>query len=386
MDNAGFAWAALRYILLSAMILVTGGTGFVGQEVVKKLLSLGYKVRLLVRNPRRARQFADHPQVEVVQGDLLRPETLSSVMTDVQAVIHLVGILVETPTTSYRQAHVEATRNLLAFAHAAGVTRWLQMSAAGTRPYASSQYHLTKWQAEELVRQSEFDWTILRPSLIYGYDERDRLLNMLRRMLSWPFDFMLLYSFPLLDGGRPLIQPVSVREVAHCFAHGLSKNESIGRIFELVGPVPLSWREMVGKVATALGKSVVYEEIPLMLILRKMLWISVLLIPIMIVAGLIMGELSLAKAEIGAALWAVLLIVAYRWRQLILFNVPGEPLRIITEGLDSFLPQGLRFGGLLKMAGEDNIGDSRPAAEIFDYEPESFDRGLRQILGNEKIL
>ena len=363
------------------MILVTGGTGFVGHEVVGELLALGHRVRLLVRDPKRAQWYAGHPRVELIQGDVLRPETLAAAMVGVQAVIHLVGIIVETPRISYEQAHVEATRNLLAAAKAAGVTRWLQMSAAGTRSHASSEYHLTKWKSEELVRQSGFDWTIFRPSLIYGYDEKDRLFNLLRTMLSWPTGFLLLHSFPLLDGGRPLIQPVSVREVARCFAHGLSKPESIGKTYDLVGPVPISWREMVSKIATTLGLRAVYEEIPLLLLLRNLLWLSIIFVPCLVVAAMAMDKLSLLGAEIIAGLWAVLAVMANRWTDVILFNVPGEPIRMVSEGFDVFAPQGLRFSGLLKMSAEDNVGDPRPAADDFAYQPESFEQGLARVYG-----
>jgi NADH dehydrogenase len=368
------------------MILVTGGTGFVGQEVVLALLKLGYKVRLLVRDPHRARRFANNPQIELVQGDVLRPETLPAALRDVQAVIHLVGIIVETRQVTYQQAHFEATRNLLLAARAAGVSRWIQMSAAGTRPYASSQYHLTKWRAEELVRQSGLDWTILRPSLIYGYDERDRLLNMIRRVLSNPVDLLLLNSFPLLDGGRPLVQPISVREVAHCFAHGLSKEPSVGRTFELVGPVPLSWREMVFKIATALGKKAIYEEIPLLLILRKWLWLTLVLIPPIVVIGFLIDRVTWLGAEFAAACWVIPVVLAMRWRETIIFNVPSEPLQIIVSGLDTWAPQGFRFGEPLKMAAEDNIGDPLPAAQVFDYQPESFDDGVAKLLGHKTVV
>jgi uncharacterized protein YbjT (DUF2867 family) len=105
------------------MILVTGGTGFVGQEVVVELLRLGYRVRLLVRDPARAGRFAHDPRVQLAQGDLLKPETLSPAMEGLHAVIHLVGIISETSRMTYEQAHVEATRNLLSAAKKAGVTR-----------------------------------------------------------------------------------------------------------------------------------------------------------------------------------------------------------------------------------------------------------------------
>jgi NADH dehydrogenase len=300
-------------------------------------------------------------------------------MAGVKAVIHLIGIITETSPVTYEQAHAEATRNLLAAARQAGVTRWIQMSAVGTRPHARSRYHLTKWEAEELVRQSGLDWTIFRPSLIYGYDERDRLLNLLRRVLSWPFDFLQLYSFPLLNGGESLIQPVSVREVARCFALAPSKEASIGRTFDLVGPVPLSWREMVFKIMAALGKRGFYEEIPLFLVLRKLLWWATLLLPCALIAGLALGKLSPTEIEVGAGFWVTLFVTAWQWRPVIVYSVPGEALILASEVLNGFAPRELQGSEALKMAVEDNAGDPGPAAETFGYLPETFEQGLAKI-------
>jgi uncharacterized protein YbjT (DUF2867 family) len=363
------------------MILVTGGTGFVGQEVVVELLRLGYRVRLLVRDPARAGRFAHDPRVQLAQGDLLKPETLSPAMEGLHAVIHLVGIISETSRMTYEQAHVEATRNLLSAAKKAGVTRWVQMSAAGTRPHAASRYHLTKWQAEELVRQSGLDWTIFRPSLIYGYDERDRLLNLLRKALSAPFEWIQLYSLPLLNGGEPLIQPVSVREVARCFALAPAKEASIERTFDLVGPVAFSWRRMVFQIMGALGKKGIYEDVPLLLILRALLWLGVILFPFLLLMFWWKAGLPLTGVEMGAGLWGILVLIAFRWRTTIIFRVPGDPLLLASEPLNEFAPRELRVSELLKMAVEDNIGDPRPAAEVFGYTPEAFDQALARIYG-----
>ena len=358
------------------MILVTGGTGFVGQEVVRELIALGHRVRLLVRDPRRAARFAAHPQVELVLGDALKPETLPTAMANVQAVVHLIGIIVETSHVTFEQAHTESTRNLLAAAKEARVTRWIQMSAAGTRPDARSRYHLSKWAAEDLVRQSGLDWTIFRPSLIYGYDDRDRILNTLRLVLSPPLDFIQLYTVPVLNGGRAHIQPVSVREVAHCFAYAVAKNASVGRTFDLVGPVSFTWREMISLVAAALGKKAIYEEIPLLIFLRILLWLLVALVPILIVVGLKAHQLALSIAEIAAFLWCILIILTAGWRQLILFSIPSGLIWGVNRLWDRLVPRAWRFQEQLYMAEEDNVGDPLPAMQTFDYVPESLECGV----------
>ena len=364
------------------MILVSGGTGFVGREVVRELVALGNPVRVLARDPEKARNALGPTgnRVELVRGDALKPETLPAALVGVQAVIHLIGIIAETSHATYEQGHVEATRNLLAAAKEAGVTRWIQMSAIGTRPHASSRYHRTKWQAEELVRQSGLDWTIFRPSLVYGYDEHDRLLNLLRLVLSFPFDALQLYSLPLIDGGRPSIQPVSVREVAHCFARSPAKEVAIGQTYDLVGPVAFMWREMIFKILAALGKEGIYEEIPLLLIVRKLCVWAVLLLPILIIVGLVTKVIHAPFAELAAGLWVGLIVFTAHRRRTIIYNVPGAMLISAAEVLNEIAPRALRPSEVLKMSVEDNVGDPGPAARDFDYVPETFEQGLAKII------
>jgi uncharacterized protein YbjT (DUF2867 family) len=366
------------------MILVTGGTGFVGQEVVAELLRLGQRVRLLVRNPEKAARLPFAQQVEFAKGDVLQPESLPAAMAGVKAVIHLVGFIIETPRISYEQGHFEATRNGLAAAKEAGVTRWVQMSAAGTRPNARSRYHQTKWRAEELVRQSGLDWTIFRPSLIYGYDERDRLLNLFRRILSPPLDVLTLYSIGLINGGEPLVQPVSVKEVARCFAAAPGTPDSVGRTFDLVGPEPMHWREMLTKINLGLGQKTVCQKFPLLLVLRATAALAFFFFIT------VMGLISLPADH---ELWifpivAVILIgtllssfspSAFRPATLI-FSLPGEFLIRASEALNHLAPQGLRPSEALKMAVEDNTGDPRPAETVFNYKAETFEEGVRRIV------
>jgi len=357
------------------MILVTGGTGFVGQEVVRELLALRYRVRLVARHPGPTTPFANHPGVEIIKGDVLQPETLPAAMKGVQAVIHLIGIIAETSQVTFEQAHVEATRNVLAAAQKAGVTRWIQMSAAGTRARAHSRYHLSKWQAEELVRQSGLDWTIFRPSLIYGYDERDRLLNLFRLVLSGPLPFI-----PLLDGGRVLVQPVSVCEVARCLARAPAKVASLGQTYELVGPVAFSWRELVSRMAGALGRDIADEGGLGLVLGRIFLRLAVVVSFIAVIASLVWGTMGLGEAELIAAVGMALMMMASRWRQVIIFSLPSGPFLVLGQILERFAPRSLQFNEQFKMALEDNVGDPGPAARTFGYVPEKFEEGVSRLL------
>ena len=149
------------------MILVTGGMGFVGSHLIRQMRKQGLHVRALVRNPEKAKELKEL-KVELIPGDIADRDALDDAAAGVERVIHLVGIIQEAHGATFQGVHVEGTRNLIAAAKKAGVRHFLYQSALGTRPAAKSEYHRTKWQAEELVRASGIPFTILRPSLIYG--------------------------------------------------------------------------------------------------------------------------------------------------------------------------------------------------------------------------
>lgn len=240
-------------------IFVTGATGFVGREVAGKLSEAGHSLRLLVRNrtTRRARELADRTGAELVEGDILEPETLSRAVGDAEAVVHLVGIISEVGDQTFQRVHVQGTENVVATAVRAGdqIKRLIHMSALGSRPNAVSRYHQTKWAAEQSVVRSGLDFTVFRPSIIYGKD--DAFVNLFARMAR--FSPVL----PLIGGGNNRLQPISVEAVAACFAQSVDAPRASKQIYNLVGPDPLTFRTILEEILKVTGRRRLMVPLPI---------------------------------------------------------------------------------------------------------------------------
>ncbi len=224
-------------------IFIAGGTGFVGDHLIKILLNSGHSVRTLVHS-----RSAKRGEVEQVAGDITRLETFERSLSGCDAAINLVGIIREFPYRgiTFERLHVQATTNLMVAAACNGISRYLQMSALGSRPAAVSGYHQTKWQAEELVRGSGLKWTIFRPSLIFG--PHDAFINMLAAQLR------LAPIMPVIGSGSYRLQPIHADDVARCFALALEMPGTIGQTYELCGNDRLSYEELLDMIAAALGR------------------------------------------------------------------------------------------------------------------------------------
>jgi uncharacterized protein YbjT (DUF2867 family) len=228
-------------------IFVTGGTGFVGRSVVRTLLQHGYVVRCLVR-PGSEGALKGVGAIDRVPGDVLAPAGLQASAEGCVGIVHLVGIIREHRArgVTFERLHHRATVNMLGLAREAGVTRYLHMSALGTRSDAHSGYHRTKWRAEEAVRSSGLDWTIFRPSVIYG--RGDEFVSMLARMIR------RLPVVPVLGDGRYRLQPAAVEQVAEGFARSIRAPVSVGQTYDVVGPTAYPYVEILDQIGAAVGK------------------------------------------------------------------------------------------------------------------------------------
>lgn len=218
-------------------VALIGGTGFVGRQLCRVLAELGYRVRVPTREPDRAKALTVLPTVELLHVDVHDAAALEQVVAGCDAIINLVGVLHDAGgTRGFAAAHVDLARKLVTAARAQGVRRLLQMSALAAAADAPSAYLRSKGEAERIVTESGLDWTIFRPSVIFG--SQDRFLNQFAGLLRW---------FPLLPLARhdALFQPVYVEDVARAFAHALGDVATIGQRYDLCGPRRYTLRELV---------------------------------------------------------------------------------------------------------------------------------------------
>jgi NADH dehydrogenase len=178
-------------------------------------------------------------------------------MEGCDAAIHLVGRIVEKRKASFYQVHYLGAVNVIEAARAAGVNRFLLMSALGVRSEAASLYHRTKWMAEKYLRSSDLDYTIMRPSVIFGAD--DAFINMLVRMTKF------LPIVPVMGPGNGELQPIWREDVAACFVRALSTPEAVGKIYELGGPKQYTFNELLETVASLVGRKSRRLHVPLSL-------------------------------------------------------------------------------------------------------------------------
>jgi uncharacterized protein YbjT (DUF2867 family) len=228
------------------LILVTGGSGFVGGHVVHELRGRDLPVRGLVRDPRHGSKLAAWGS-ELVQGDMTDPDSLRRAADGVETVVHLVAIR-QGRERDFQRIMVDGTRDLLAAASAAGVRRFVHMSALGTSEQTKDlvPYYRAKWEMEELVRAAGIPFVIFRPSFVFARDGG----------ILPTFAKLARYSpvTPITGSGKQRIQPIWADDVAVYFGEAVGRDDVTGNTFELGGPDAVTWNELWARLKRVLGQ------------------------------------------------------------------------------------------------------------------------------------
>ena len=244
---------------------IIGGTGFVGSYIVDALLDAGHEPHVLVRSGSEAKLHRAG-ECKVTTGDLESPDAVDALVSGCDAVIYNVGILREFPGKgiTFEALQYRGAKTVAEAAKRAGVRRFLLMSANGIDS-AQTPYQTTKLKAEAMIRDSGLDYTIFRPSVIFG-DPRGTMefaTQLYRDMVRAPLPAVGFHTGLSPAHGEVLMSPVHVRDVADAFVNALSDESTVGKSFVLGGPEVVSWPQMLQRIAEAVGKKKLILPMPI---------------------------------------------------------------------------------------------------------------------------
>jgi uncharacterized protein YbjT (DUF2867 family) len=236
-------------------ILVTGGTGVIGEGAIPELIARGHQIRLFSRHAEEdARQW---PGTEPTAGSVTDDESLRGVAGGCDAVLHIAGIAQEDPPdVTFAAVNVEGTRLVIEEAERAGAGRFVFVSSLGA-DIGDSDYHRSKRAAEELVRASGLRWTIVRPGNVYG--PGDEVISTILKMVR------TLPAVPVIDGGEHAFQPVWHEDLAKILAATIERDDLDGKTLEAVGPDTTTTNDLLTRFARITGREPARIPLPMAL-------------------------------------------------------------------------------------------------------------------------
>ena len=236
-------------------IAITGGTGFVGGHLARSLAARGHEVVLIARGlDRRNENLRQLVNLKVVLIGTDDEDKLCQALTGCVAVAHCAGINREIGRQTYQRVHVEGTHKVAEAAKRAGVKKMVLLSFLRARPACGSPYHESKWAAEEIVRASGLDYTILKAGMIYG--RGDHMLDHLSHSLC------TLPVFGCVGFREKPIRPVAVQDVIRILLSALEEDRLSNRTVYVTGPEEMVLSEAVRRVGRVIGKTPFFFPLP----------------------------------------------------------------------------------------------------------------------------
>ena len=217
-------------------ILITGGAGVVGRKLCAAFLSRGLSVRVLTLPGDKGNQNLPK-EVEVFEGDVTKPETLTRAFENVKTVCHLAAIILSKRKENFERINLGGTKNVIAAAKNAQVQRFLFVSSISVTYPVLTDYGKSKFECESLVKNCGIPFTIVRPTLVVEENGAAEYMLFVRYLKKVPMVF-------LPGGGKCLKRPVRTEDLVEGIAQAATVPEAIGKIYALAGSKILSMKEM----------------------------------------------------------------------------------------------------------------------------------------------
>jgi len=236
-------------------VAIIGGGGFVGRNLARGLVGAGFKIRLLTY--RSKSDFGESGQVKLVAADIHDKESLKDALKGIDVIYHLVGIIAETKYLTFEKTVVQGTANLIEACVHNNVGKIIYLSALGTSENAKTNYHQAKWKAEEIIRNSKMEYVILRPSTIFGPE--DKFINMLANMIR------KFHLVPIIGNGNYSLQPIFIDDLIKILISSLENSAASNRVVEIGGPEKLQFKAIIAVLKKILKKRSMIVYIPVCL-------------------------------------------------------------------------------------------------------------------------
>lgn len=236
-------------------VVVTGAAGLVGTHLCRQLVKAGWKVRGIVRDTAKAAARIGDLRLEIREADIRDASAMRSALSGAGALVHLAAIAIEKSGESYEATNIDATSVILGAAQASGVRRIVYMSQNGASSSSPYRFLKSKGVAEDMVATSALQWTVLKPSVIFGPE--DEFVNVLARLVR-----LSPVVFPLPGGGVARFQPIAVDDVARAVLKSLDDSATVRGTYAISGSTPLTLKEMTERILVAMNTSRMLVNIP----------------------------------------------------------------------------------------------------------------------------
>ena len=247
--------------MTNELVVVFGGSGFVGKQVVRALAKRGYRVRVAMRRPHlgaELRVMGDVGQVQLVQANVRFPESVDAALEGADGVVNLVAVINSSGKQNFNALHVEAARTIAERAAQHGISKFVHVSALGAAA-SGARYYKTKFAGEAAVREHVPTATILRPSIIFGPE--DHFFN--RFAATGRFMSLLpLGAIPMFGGGKTKMQPVFVGDVADAVVASLERDDARAKTYELGGPHVYTFKELMQFMRSTIDRKFILPSVP----------------------------------------------------------------------------------------------------------------------------